>query len=68
MHHLHVGKIVKCVQDDSDVEIVKGLSGDEVDTSLIISGGRRARRGRAQFGAGRQYQYEAKQDDSDDEW
>jgi hypothetical protein len=57
------------LQDESDVEIVKGLSGDEVDASLIISGGRRARRGRAQFGAGRQYQYEVKKaDDSDDEW
>ena len=61
-------KSLLAAQDDSDLEIVKGLSGDEVDTSLIISGGRRARRGRAQFGANMQYQYEAKKDDSDDEW
>ena len=56
------------MQDESDVEIgVKGLSGDEVDTSLIISGGRGTRRGRANFGS-QQYQYKGKANDSDDEW
>ena len=59
------------MQDD-DAEVVKGLSGDEVDPNLIIAGGRRSRRGRAQFGAGSKYQYQAKNgdngDDDDDEW
>ncbi len=55
------------LQDESEVEYVKGLSGDEVDPSLIISGGRRARRGRPQFGS-QQYQYKSKANDSDDEW
>mmetsp|Transcript_20574 Transcript_20574/g.51814 ORF Transcript_20574/g.51814 Transcript_20574/m.51814 type:complete len:358 (-) Transcript_20574:238-1311(-) len=50
-------KKVKAKKDDdegevSSPEIVKNLSGDEVDPSLIIAGGRRARRGRAQFGSG----------------
>lgn len=36
-------------QDDEDV--IEGLDGDDVDTSLIIPGGRRARRGRATFSA-----------------
>ena len=51
--------------------MVKGLSGDEVDPNLIIAGGRRSRRGRAQFGAGSKYQYQAKNgndDDDEDEW
>ena len=57
---------------DDDAEVVKGLSGDEVDPNLIIAGGRRSRRGRAQFGTGSKYQYQAKNgdngDDDDDEW
>jgi hypothetical protein len=36
-------------QDDDDV--IEGLDGDTVDPSLIIPGGRRARRGRATFSA-----------------
>ncbi len=56
------------LQEESEPEIVKGLSGDEVDQSLIIAGGRRSRRGRPQFGSsGSKYKYESK-DDSDDEW
>jgi hypothetical protein len=56
------------LQEDSAVEFVKGLSGDEVDPNLIIAGGRRSRRGRAQFGSSaQQYKYESK-DDSEDEW
>ena len=57
------------MQDDA--EVVKGLSGDEVDPNLIIAGGRRSRRGRAQFGSGSKYQYQAGNDDGeddDDEW
>ena len=56
------------MQDDA--EVVKGLSGDEVDPNLIIAGGRRSRRGRAQFGSGSKYQYQAGNDDAedDDEW
>lgn len=59
-----------CMQED-EVEDVKGLSGDEVDPNLIIAGGRRSRRGRAQFGSGSKYQYQAKNgdgDDDEDEW
>ncbi len=57
-----------CMQED-EVEEVKGLSGDEVDPNLIIAGGRRSRRGRAQFGSGSKYQYQAKNgDDDEDEW
>ncbi len=59
------------VQED-EAEVVKGLSGDEVDPGLIIAGGRRSRRGRAQFGSGSKYQYQAKNDadddDDEDEW
>ena len=33
-------------ESDSDVEILEGLSGDEVDAHLIIPGGRGTRRGR----------------------
>ena len=38
--------------DEDEVEIVKNLSGDEVDPGLIIAGGRASRRGRAQFASG----------------
>jgi hypothetical protein len=56
------------LQEESEPEIVKGLSGDEVDQSLIIAGGRRSRRGRPQFGSSAlKNKYESK-DDSDDEW
>ena len=54
------------MQEESEPEIVKGLSGDEVDPGLIIPGGRRSRRGRPQFGNSK-YTYESK-NDSDDEW
>ena len=57
------------VQEDevSEPEIVKNLSGDEVDASLIIAGGRRARRGRAQIGAAaRKYTSKASKDSDED--
>lgn len=59
--------------DEDAAEIVEGLSGDEVDPSNIIVGGRKARRGRASSsvaGAPSANKYTAKvQLDSDeDEW
>lgn len=36
-------------EDDVNSDCDDGLSGDEVDASLIISGGRASRRGRATF-------------------
>ena len=59
-------EVTHSLQDD-EAEVVKGLSGDEVDPDLIIAGGRRSRRGRAQFGSGSKYQYQAKKDDDDDD-
>ena len=59
-------EVTQCLQDD-EAEVVNGLSGDEVDPNLIIAGGRRSRRGRAQFGSGSKYQYQAKKDDDDDD-
>ena len=58
-------EVTHSLQDEA--EVVKGLSGDEVDPNLIIAGGRRSRRGRAQFGSGSKYQYQAKKDDDDDD-
>ena len=55
------------MQDD-DAEVVKGLSGDEVDPNLIIAGGRRSRRGRGGSGGNYKYQAENDDDDEDDEW
>eukprot|EP00887_Chlorella_sp_A99_P007426 scaffold2.g7426.t1 len=50
-------------------EILEGLSGDEVDPSLIIAGGRRARRGRpGATGSAPRYTAEAKLDSDEDEW
>lgn len=57
------------VQEDegSEPEIVRNLSGDEVDPSLIIAGGRRSRRGRAQIGAaGQRYTAHASKDSDED--
>ena len=57
------------VQDDALPEIVNHASGDEVDTSLIIPGGRRARKGRPQTAQQAQYKYQQKLADSDeDSW
>ena len=52
---------------EGEPEIVDRASGDEVDTSLIIPGGRRARKGRPQPAT--QYKYAQKLADSDeDSW
>lgn len=54
---------------DSEPEIVQGLSGDEVDVSNIVQGGRRARRGRAQSAHEQIQKYKQKAQDSDeDSW
>lgn len=54
---------------DSEPEIVKGLSGDEVDTKNIVTGGRGARRGRATQAAHQMAKYKQKAQDSDeDSW
>ena len=45
----------------------QGLSGDEVDTSNIIEGGRRSRRGRPQQPLPYKRSYKPSAD-SDDEW
>jgi len=51
---------------DEEFEIVKGLSGDEVDAGNIIAGGRAARRGRAQPAAARpKYTFAAENADED---
>ena len=56
-------------ESDSDPEIVRGLSGDEVDTANIVQGGRGARRGRAQQAAQQMQKYKQKAQDSDeDSW
>jgi len=55
-------------ESESEPEIVKGLSGDEVDTSNIVEGGR-GRRGRAQSSAQMVEKYQQKAQDSDeDSW
>lgn len=56
---------------DEVPEILEGLSGDEVDPGLIISAGRRARRGRGDSGPGSsraKYTAEAQLDSDEDEW
>jgi hypothetical protein len=56
--------------DDGEVfEIVEGLSGDEVDHSNIIAGGRGSRRGRARTEAAPppKYSFAAKKENSDDD-
>ena len=56
-------------ESDSEPEIVKGLSGDEVDVSNIVQGGRGARRGRAQSAAAQTVKYQQSRQDSDeDSW
>ena len=56
-------------ESDSEPEIVKGLSGDEVDVSNIVQGGRGTRRGRAQSAAVQTEKYKATVQDSDeDSW
>jgi hypothetical protein len=56
--------------DDADrFEILEGLSGDEVDPALIISGGRRSRRSGAQGPSSRpKYTAAAQLDSDEDEW
>jgi hypothetical protein len=56
--------------DDADrFEILEGLSGDEVDPALIISGGRRSRRSGAQGPSARpKYTAAAQLDSDEDEW
>ena len=55
------------LQEDAEPEIINHASGDEVDISLIIPGGRRARKGRPQ--PAKQYKYQQKLADSDeDSW
>lgn len=55
---------------ESNPEIVDGLSGDEVDKSNIIEGGRRSRRGRARTTAAQieMYQQQKAQDSDEDSW
>ena len=56
--------------EEDEPEIIAGLSGDEVDPSNIIEGGRKSRRGRAAVGGSCQQKYtKAAQLESDeDEW
>lgn len=49
------------------LQILDGLSGDEVDPKNIITGGRGTRRGRGGAGASRQYTFDAKKEASDDD-
>lgn len=52
-------------------EIVENYSGDELDPGAIIPGGRRARRGRAQFASdqgARNYTAQAHKDSDEDSW
>jgi hypothetical protein len=60
----------KSADSDSDSvnsDVVENLSGDEVDTSNIIEGGRRARRGRPTSFAQTVYTANDSDDDSDDD-
>ena len=67
---LHCAKLLlHAWQEDAEPETVNHASGDEVDTSLIIPGGRRARKGRPQIGGQTKYKYQQKLADSDeDSW
>ena len=56
------------MQDESDAEVVKGLSGDDVDKSNIIQGGRRSRKGRGGGGTAPRYQHKVVVDSDEDEW
>lgn len=56
-------------ESESEPEIVKGLSGDEVDSKNILEGGRGRRRGRAQSSVQMVEKYQQKAQDSDeDSW
>ena len=57
-------------EGEPESAIVAGLSGDEVDPGLIISGGRGSRRGRPAGGAGARPKYTAaaKLDSDEDDW
>lgn len=56
-------------EDADRFEILEGLSGDEVDPGLIISGGRRSRRSGAQGSSSRpKYTAAAQLDSDEDEW
>ncbi|KAK9845035.1 hypothetical protein WJX74_009937 [Apatococcus lobatus] len=56
-------------EEVSEPEIEKNASGDELDTSNIIPGGRRSRRGRAGGGGpGVSYTAEQKVDSDEDSW
>ncbi len=58
-------------QDEDLPELVENYSGDELDPGAIIAGGRRARRGRAQFASDpgvRQYTSTAAKDSDEDSW
>ena len=60
----------KSADSDSDSvnsDVVENLSGDEVDTSNIIEGGRRTRRGRPTSFAQTVYTANDSDDDSDDD-
>ena len=64
---MYIKLLLHAQDEESEPEIVKNLSGDEVDASLIIAGGRRSRRGRAQIGAAaRQYTASASKDSDED--
>ena len=57
------------LQEVSEPEIEKNASGDELDTSNIIPGGRRLRRGRAGGGGqANNYTAEQKVDSDEDSW
>jgi len=55
-------------EDESDPEVVGGLSGDDVDKSNIIEGGRRSRKGRGGSSAAPKYQRKVQVDSDEDEW
>ncbi len=67
---LHCAKLLwYALQEDAEPETINHASGDEVDASLIIPGGRRARKGRPQIGGQTKYKYQQKLADSDeDSW
>jgi len=66
---LHCAKLLLHALQDAEPETINHASGDEVDTSLIIPGGRRARKGRPQIGGQTKYKYQQKLADSDeDSW
>jgi hypothetical protein len=54
-------------EDSVNSDVVEDLSGDEVDTSNIIEGGRASRRGRATSFAQAQYAAADSDEDSDED-